>query len=98
MEPKITLAGGKHEVFAGFRVSMAAFNAEVAPFRSLGCWDSASMVETGGSCERTVWREVVRKIPNPERDGRQSCYDTPRANWLTAAVFGEKNCIRGCSI
>jgi len=55
--PRIALAGGKHEVFARFRVSMAAFNAEVAPFRPLGCWDSASIVETGGSWERTVWRE-----------------------------------------
>jgi len=47
-------AGGIHEVFTGFRDSMAAFSAGVALSRSFGCWDPILMVETGGSCERTV--------------------------------------------
>ena len=64
-EPKTAFAGGTHEVFTGFRDSMAAFNAEVAPSRLFGCWDSVFMVETGGSGERTVWREGCEEDPEP---------------------------------
>jgi len=57
---------------------MAAFSAEIAPSHSLGRWDLASMVETGGSCERTV--KNVREVPDSDRDGRHLFHDTPRAN------------------
>jgi hypothetical protein len=36
---------------------MAALNVEIVPSCPLGRWDSASMVETRGSCERTVQSE-----------------------------------------
>ena len=46
-EPKTALAGVMLEIsLARFKASMAAFNAETAPSRSLGLWDLASMVET----------------------------------------------------
>ena len=25
--------------------------------------------------------KAVRRVPNPDRDERQSCHDVPRANW-----------------
>ena len=53
--PKRALAcATPEESFARFKVSMAVFNSEIAPFRSLGRWDSTFMVETRGSRERTV--------------------------------------------
>ena len=77
-EPKTALAGGILEIFMRFKASMAAFNAEIAPSRSLGRWDSASMVETRSSHERTLRYQCVRKVPNPNRGERQSCSTTPR--------------------
>ena len=65
-EPKMAFAGGTHEVFTGFRDSMAAFNAEAAPPRSFNCWDSVFMVEAGGSCERTVRGEGCEEDPEPQ--------------------------------
>jgi hypothetical protein len=57
-ESKTALAGGKLETFAGFKASMASFNAEMAPSRPSGRLDSASIVETrGSSCEESVRRE-----------------------------------------
>ena len=57
-EPKTAFAGVMLETsFARFKASMATFNAEMVPSPPLGRWDLASMVKTGGSCERTVRRE-----------------------------------------
>ena len=54
-EPKMVLAGVILESsLARSKASMAAFNAEIAPSRPLGRWDSTSMVKTRGSRERTV--------------------------------------------
>jgi len=56
-EPKIALAiGGILDILAGFKASIASFNAEIAPSRPLDGWDSTSMVETRGNCERIVQR------------------------------------------
>ena len=71
--------------FARFKASMAAFNAVTAPFCPLGRWDSAFMVGTRGSCERTV--RVVRKVSDPNRAERQFCHDMPRANRSRGIVF-----------
>ena len=54
-EPKTALAAGG--IFAGFKVSMAASNAEIAPSRPLGRRNPAFMVETRGNRERIVQRE-----------------------------------------
>jgi hypothetical protein len=60
---------------------MAIFNEERAPARPFGRWESASMVEAGGSLEGTVWRAgCARRRPSPDGDRRPPCYDTPRAN------------------
>jgi len=57
-EPKTALAGViLASSFAKFKASMAAFNAEIAPSRPFGRWDSAFMVETRGSGERIVQGE-----------------------------------------
>ena len=54
-EPKMALAGVALETsLARFKTSTAAFNAETMPYLSLGRWDSASMVESRSSEERTV--------------------------------------------
>ena len=54
-EPKTALAGVMLDIsFARFKASMATFNADIAPSRSLGRWDPAFMVETRGSGERIV--------------------------------------------
>ena len=54
-EPKTALAGVILEIsFARFKASIATFNAEIAPSRSLGRLDPAFMVETQGGGERTV--------------------------------------------
>jgi len=51
-EPKTALAGVILESsFARFKASMVAFNAEIVLSRPLGRRDSASIVETRGSCE-----------------------------------------------
>jgi len=57
-EPKTALAGAIGETFSARLVSwMAAFNAEVAPSRPPGGWESVVMVGTRNGCERTVRRE-----------------------------------------
>jgi len=71
-EPKASLAGVILEVSTAWCIaSMAEFNAEIAPSRPLGRWDSTFMVETRGICERTVRLEgceeglfaaVIKKI------------------------------------
>jgi len=54
-EPKTALAGVMLESsFARFKASMVVFNTRIVPSLPLGRWDSAPMVETGGSWERTV--------------------------------------------
>ena len=54
---KATVAGVMLESsFARFKVWMAASN-KTTPWQPLDRWDSASMVDTRGSCERTVRRE-----------------------------------------
>ena len=56
-EPKKVLAGAILESpFVRFKVSMAAFNANMAPSRPLGRRDSNSMDETRGGRERIVQR------------------------------------------
>ena len=56
-EPKTALAGVTLETFsARFKASMAASNAEMAPFRPLGGWEFMSMVGARGS-----WEESVRR-------------------------------------
>ena len=50
----MAFAGGILEIFARFKASVAAFNAEIAPSRPLGRWDLASMTKIRGSRERTV--------------------------------------------
>ena len=55
-EPKTVLGGGIVDIFKAFG-SVAAFSAEIAPSRSFGRWDPASIVETRGGCEGTVLRE-----------------------------------------
>jgi len=45
---------------------MAAFNAEMAPFRPLGRWEFASMVGARGS-----WEEAARRGGCEEGRGRQ---------------------------
>ena len=63
-EPKTALAGVALETsFARFMASIAAFNSETAPSRRR--WELASMVETGGSCEKTAWRAGCEKMPKP---------------------------------
>jgi len=66
-DPKTALAGVILETsFARFMVSMATFNAEMAPSRSFGRWDSASMVGARKRCDV----KAVRKAP-------PFCHDTP---------------------
>ena len=56
-EPKTALAGVLLEIsFARLKTSMKPFNAEVTSPRSLGCWDSVSMVETQMGENRAGWR------------------------------------------
>ena len=44
-EPKTALAGVTLDIsFAGFKVSMTIFNADIAVSRSLGCWDLHTML------------------------------------------------------
>ena len=61
----MALVGEILEIFAKFRASMAAFNVEMASSRLLGRWDLVSMVETRGSCERTVQREGCEEGSEP---------------------------------
>ena len=66
MKSKTVLAGVILEIFfASFKDSMAVFNAEIASSLPLGRWDLASMVETRGSRERTVWLEGCEEGPEP---------------------------------
>jgi hypothetical protein len=52
-ELKTVLMGVILEVSsASVKASMATFNAEVAPSRSIGCWGFASVVGTGGRWEK----------------------------------------------
>jgi len=56
-ELKRALAGAILESsFARFEVSMAAFNADIAPSRPLGRWGSTSMDKIRGGRERIVQR------------------------------------------
>ena len=65
-EPKTALAGVILETsLARFMASMAPFNVEIIPSRSLGCGESAFMVETRGSYERAVRREGPEEGPEP---------------------------------
>ena len=57
---------------------MAAFNAEIVPPRSLGRWDSASMVEVAAREPCDV--EAVRKVQNPNGGKRQFRHETSCAN------------------
>ena len=78
-ESKAALAGVMFDTpFARFKVSMAAFNAEIGPSRSLCRRELVSMVEIRGSCKRTVQREGREEgPPDPDIYERQSCHDTP---------------------
>ena len=68
-EPKTALAGAIVATsFVRFKASMAAFNTEIEPSRSLGCLDPAFMVETRGSCERAVRRRGYEGGCEPYRD------------------------------
>ena len=70
--PKTALAGVMLEIFsARSMASMAAFNVETAPSRPVGRWDFVAMVETARR------RCSVRKNPNPDRDERPSCHESP---------------------
>ena len=61
-EPKTALAGVILESsFARFKASMVTFNAEIVLSRPLGRRDSASIVETRGSCEGSVRGEGCEK-------------------------------------
>jgi hypothetical protein len=54
-DPNAALAGAMSTMsFARFMASMATFNEERASSRPFGRWELASIVETGGSCEKTV--------------------------------------------
>ena len=65
-EPKTALAGAILTAsFARFRASMSAFNVEMAPRCSLGCWVFTFMVKTGGR-----WERIVR------RGGSEGCYES----------------------
>jgi hypothetical protein len=75
---------------------MAIFNEERAPSRPFGCWEFASMVEAGGSCERAVWQAgCARRRPSPDGDRRPSYHDTPRAN-RKRIIFVVKAFQAGC--
>jgi hypothetical protein len=76
-EPKTALAGGKLEIFTGFKAPMAPSNAEMAPSRPLGRWDSVSMVVVA---KEPCGVKAARKVPNHDRDERQFCHATPRAH------------------
>ena len=84
--PKAALAGVMLEIsFTRFTASIVAFNAEMAPSRSFGRWDLASMVEAWGCREKTVWRErcwvkAVRKDPIFDKDGRPFPRVVPRGH------------------
>ena len=69
-EPKTALAGVIVEAsFARFKASMAAFNVETAPSRSLGRLEgSAMVVKTEGSCGERRGTQAVGKAVNPDRD------------------------------
>ena len=57
-EPKTAFAGAMLAMsFARFKVSMAAFNAEMVFSRPSDSWDSDAMVEARGSCGVIVRRE-----------------------------------------
>jgi len=80
-EPKTALAGVILESsFVIFKVSMAASNIKTALSRPLGRWESAFMVDTRGSCERTVRGEGREE--DSQRGGRPFDMHTPRANRL----------------
>ena len=91
-EPKRALAGAILEsFFARFKVSMAVFNADIAPSRPLGRWDLTSMDETRtrGGHERTVQRGGYGECPeglNPNRAERRLCH----------VHLAERNCICSC--
>ena len=56
-EPKTASAGAIVETsLAKSNTSMTVFNAEIVPSLPMGRWDSTSIVETRGRCERTVQR------------------------------------------
>ena len=74
-EPKTALTGGILEnPSARLKALMAAFNIEMVPSRSLGLWDSVSMIETQGKWERPMRCEGLGKVPSPNGDERQYCY------------------------
>jgi hypothetical protein len=56
--------------FARFMASMAAFNNERPPSRRR--WEFVSMVESGGSYEKTRGVRAVKKLPSPDGDRRPS--------------------------
>lgn len=77
---KIVFAGVILEFLsARFKALMAAFNAEMASSRPLGCWDPAFIVETRGAVREPYDMEAERKIPDPQRTSVHF-FDTPRAN------------------
>ena len=68
-EPKTALTGVTLEIsFTRFRVSMAAFNAEIAPSRSSGRWDSVFMVKREVVVRELYSIKAVRKVPSSDRD------------------------------
>ena len=70
VEVKTALAGATLDSsFARSRSSMASFNFDKVPSRSVCCWEVVAIVGTRGSCKGMVW-EVVRESPNPNSDGR----------------------------
>jgi len=63
-EPKTVLAGVMLEVFsAGFKDSMAAFNAEVLPSRPVGCRSSVSIA---AAAREPYGLKAARKESGPE--------------------------------
>ena len=90
----MALDGGKLEIFAGSRASIAAFNVEIVSSRLLGRRDpAASMSRLGVVGREPCGVKTARKIPNPNRGERQSFHDGPRAT----GPFGGKNCIRAAA-
>ena len=65
-EPKTALAGVILETsFARFTASIAIFNKERASSRRFCRWESASMVETRGSWEKTALHVGCAEGPEP---------------------------------
>lgn len=83
-EPKTDLAGVVFEVFARFKASVVAFNAEMAPSRFFGRWDPASMRDSSMG--------IARKASNPNRAGRQSRHDAAHVNRSRDEIVSIRSC------